>query len=378
MEHPRVLKRVRAAQVDGLALFVGFGVAARGEDDAAGRAALEAHVHFGKALLFHGAHDGQKVGVQKRQHHLRLRVAKAAVVFDDLGAVLGEHEAEVEAALEGAPLGVHRLHRRQEDLPHAALSHVRRVEGVGGDGAHAAGVEAGVAVVGALVVHGRDHRHHGLAVGKGQHGHFRALQKLLDDHAVAALAKGVVAHGVPDRFLGLPRAFADQHALAQRQTVGLDHQRRRRVAHVGKRRFGIVKYLALGRGDAVLLHQALGKNFAGFDLGGARLGAEAGDAQRVQAIHAAHGQRVVRRDHGEVDAVFRGEARHALYVRGLDVHALRVLRDAAVARQGVNGFCLGVLFQHADERVFAPAAANDHQLHRLPSPDPSGGTGARR
>ena len=165
-----------------------------------------------------------------------------------LGPSLVSMRPEVEAALEGAPLGVHRLHRRQEDFPHAALGYVRRVEGVGGDGAHAAGVEAGVAVVGALVVHGRNHGNHGLAVGEGEHGYFRAFQKLLDDHAVAALAKGMVAHGVPDRFLGLPRAFADQHALAQRQTVGLDHQRRGRAAHVGKRRFGIVKHLALGRG----------------------------------------------------------------------------------------------------------------------------------
>ena len=77
VEHPRVIKRVRAAQIDGLALFIGFGVAARGEDDAAGCAVLEAHVDLRKALLFHGAHDGQKVGVQKRQHHLRLRVAKS-------------------------------------------------------------------------------------------------------------------------------------------------------------------------------------------------------------------------------------------------------------------------------------------------------------
>ena len=50
-------------------------------------------------------HDGQQVAFQQRQHHLRLRVAEAAVVFNDLGAVRGEHQAEVKAALKGAALG---------------------------------------------------------------------------------------------------------------------------------------------------------------------------------------------------------------------------------------------------------------------------------
>ena len=44
----------------------------------------------------------EQVALQQGQHHLGLRVAEAAVVLDDLGAVLGQHQAEVKAALEGA------------------------------------------------------------------------------------------------------------------------------------------------------------------------------------------------------------------------------------------------------------------------------------
>ena len=57
------------------------------------------------------------------RHHLGLRVAKAAVVLDDLGAVGGQHQAKVKAALKGAALGLHGGHGRQENLLHAAVGH---------------------------------------------------------------------------------------------------------------------------------------------------------------------------------------------------------------------------------------------------------------
>ena len=75
-------------------------------------------------------------------------------------------QAEVQAALEGAALGVHGMDGGQEDLFHALGGDLRGVVGVRGNGAHAAGVQAGVVVVGTLVVHGRHHGLDHLAVGK--------------------------------------------------------------------------------------------------------------------------------------------------------------------------------------------------------------------
>ena len=56
---------------------------------------------FSSVPLVQALHDVQQVAFQQGQHHLRLRVTKAAVVLDDLRAVRSEHQAKVEAALEG-------------------------------------------------------------------------------------------------------------------------------------------------------------------------------------------------------------------------------------------------------------------------------------
>ena len=63
-------------------------------------------------------------------------------------------KAKVEHSLEGAALRLEGGHRGQEDLLHTAAGHLGRVVGRGGDGAHAAGVGALVAVKGPLVILG--------------------------------------------------------------------------------------------------------------------------------------------------------------------------------------------------------------------------------
>jgi hypothetical protein len=58
-----------------------------------------------------------------------------------------------------------------------------------------------------------------------------------------------------------------------------------------------------------------------------------------------------------------GKAHHAVYILGADGHAHGVGGDAAVARQGVYGFDIFILFQRLYNRVLPPAAADDHNVH---------------
>ncbi|MPM84951.1 hypothetical protein SDC9_132027 [bioreactor metagenome] len=53
----------------------------------------------------------------------------------------------------------------------------------------------------------------------------------------------------------------------------------------------------------------------------------------------------------------------AVDIRGADRHALGVRRHAAVAGQRVNSIYPRVFAQLFQQRVFAPAAANDHEIH---------------
>ena len=343
------------------------GIAAGGQDDAGGGAVGPLNLQVCQSLILYGLHDGQQVGFQQGQHHLGLGVAKAAVVLDDLGTLGGQHQAKVQTALEGAALGPHGRQSGQEDGVHADLGHVGSVVGVGSDGAHAAGVEAGVVVSGPLVVHGGHHGPDGGAVGKGQHADLRTGQKLLDHDLVAGVAEGFVLHDGLDGVLRLNQILGDQHALAQRQAVGLDDDGEGGGFQILQRLGGVVEDLVAGGGDAVLLHQVLGEHLAGLDAGGLGIRAEAGDARLVKPVHAAQGQGIVRSHHSEIDIMGLGEVHDGGNVLGTDLRdAHRVLGDAAVAGQGVDGLHAGIFFQFLDNGVLAATAADDQKIHGSP------------
>ena len=80
----------------------------------------------------------------------------------------------------------------------------------------------------------------------------------------------------------------------------------------------------------------------------------------MELVHAAQGQGVVRGHDGEVNGVGLGEVHDFPDVLGPDGRdAHRVLGDAAVAGESVDGFNLGVLFQLFDDGVLAASAADD-------------------
>ena len=94
-----------------------------------------------------------------------------------------------------------------------------------GIGAHAAGVGAALAVEGALVILGAAEQQAGLAIAKREQRGDLALQEFLDHHPRAGGAEPA-AQGVVDGGLGLAQGRGDDHALAGRQAVGLDHEGR--------------------------------------------------------------------------------------------------------------------------------------------------------
>ena len=301
----------------------------------------------------------QQVAFQQRQHHLRFGVAEAAVILDDLGAVRGEHETEVQTALEGAALGVHGADGRQEDLFHALRSHLRGVVGVGSNGAHATGVQAGVVVVGALMVHAGDHGLDHLAVRKAQHADLRPGEELLYHHMVAGCAELFVQHDLLDAVGSLLLVFADEHALAQCKAVRLDDHRVLTLgADVIHDLCGVIEGLVLCGGDAVFLHQVLGEHLGGLDAGSGLVRAKGGDACLCQRIHHAQCKGVVLRHHNVIELFFHCKAHHGIHIGGLDVFALGVIADAAVARCAPDLAAVGALFQCLDDGVLAAAAAH--------------------
>ena len=89
-----------------------LGITPGGEDDAAGALLRELHLDLTELFLGDGPHDREEVTFQERKNNLGLRISEAAVVFDDLRTVFGNHQSKIQAAFKGTPFRVHCTDRR--------------------------------------------------------------------------------------------------------------------------------------------------------------------------------------------------------------------------------------------------------------------------
>ena len=167
--------------------------------------------------------------------------------------------------LNGASHLLHGAQGRQHELVHrlpwrdlVGEDRHRRI------GAHAAGVRALVAVEGALVVLRRGERDRGLAVAQREERDFLAGEKFLDHDLGAGRAEAAAEHHV-DRGFGFGDRLRDHHALAEREPVGLDDDRRALRAHVGLGGRGGGEALIGGGRDAVFPAQVLGEALRAFE-----------------------------------------------------------------------------------------------------------------
>ncbi len=144
------------------------------------------------------------------------------------------------------------------------------------------------------------------AVGQHKHRHFDAFEKLLDDHSSRGRTKLTVEHFGEFVFRFL-QVIEYQHTFTSRKTIGLEHIR---SFHAFKELETFVEVLlvhlkALGRRNAIFLHEVLGIGFRTLQLGAALVGTD--DFHSLQGIivleeiHDAIHQRLLRADHDQVN-----------------------------------------------------------------------------
>ena len=290
-----------------------------------------------------------------------LGIAKAGIELQDLGAVLGEHEAAVEAAGVGDALGGELGHHALLDIDHLGKL-VGRDHGHGAVDAHAARVGAEVPVQRALVILGGGQRHQRLAVGQGQQRALRPLHHLLDHDGGARLAKRAREALVDalERFLG---GLGDNDALASSQAVGLDHDGSADLAHVGRARLLVGEAAVGGGGHAGTLHDLLGKLLGALHLGGLAVGAKRRDASGAHRVGDARNQRGLRANDHKANVMPRspgGNALGRLRVKvchlGGGVHAAVAGSDPHLA--GARG-----LRQLGQKRVLAPTGTQKKNVN---------------
>jgi len=264
----RIAARRLGEAADFRALHRLAGISLGGEHDGNRAVRIPAQVEAVEHAVARGQQRRQQIAHQSRQQRLAFGVAEADIVLDELRPLARQHQPGIEHALEGPPLRRHALDRRHDDTVHD-LAFERRGEARRGRiGAHAAGIGSGVALADALVVPRRGERQRMRAVDQREEARLLALEKLLDDHFCPGGAEALRHHGLVDGRFRLGDARRHGDALARRQPVGLDDDRRAALADE-RLRLDRVAEAAIGSGgDAVFGAEILGEALGALERGG--------------------------------------------------------------------------------------------------------------
>ena len=339
-----------------------------------GSASIPIQLHvFQTAGLGSSPQHIQKVRFEAHQNRLGLGVSHAAVEFERLDLALRvDHQSGIQEAGVRNTILLHSLERGQDDLAHGAGMDLGRDHRCGRIGTHAARVGALVAVQQALVVLAGGQWHHILAITQDHEAGLFAIQKFLDHHArhgLPALAR-VVHH--PQRVVeqhevnggvGFIQRHRHDHALASRQAIGLDDDGRTHAFHIGMRLHRVSECLIRRRGDAVALHECLGKRLGAFQLRGRPSGTEYAQPMGAEFVHHTGRQRTFGADHGHADLVLVSPLAQRHHVGDGHVLESTVQRSATIARRHVNHLNLVRLRQLPGKSVFTPAATNHQNIH---------------
>ncbi len=191
MEDLHALDLASGLQIADLrSLGIGARIALGGHDDRERRLGAPARRHAAEHAVAGGLHQQQQIVLETHDEDLRLGIAEAHVVFDELRPLGRDHEPGIEHAAIGRALRAERPDGRFHDLAEDALCELGREDGGRRVSAHAARVGAPVAVVSALVVLRARQRQHGLAVHEGEIAGFVAFEELLDHDRFAGGPEG--------------------------------------------------------------------------------------------------------------------------------------------------------------------------------------------
>ena len=237
--------------------------------------------------------------------------------------------------------------------------------------AHAAGVQALVAVQRAFVVLRRRKQFRRFAVAERVQGNLHAFEKFLNDHVRARRAKGLADHDFVHGLFRLGHVGANQNAFAQREAVGFHHAFAASAGGKFLRGGNVVERSGAAVGMPYFSMNFWEKTLDDSNCAAFWFGPQILQAVFLEQIHDAQRQRVVRADDGEINflllregeqlrQIFRAELTHST---SCAVFRESFLRDAGVARRAPHLRDVRRLRQFPDQRVFASARTDDENFH---------------
>jgi hypothetical protein len=337
----------------------GPGIAVGGHDHRHARLVTPRRRIDGVESTVHGrVEEVEQARVETDHEGLALGIAETGVELEHLGPLGGEHEPRVEHAVERHLRAAHGMDGGHEDPGLDVGQHVGVDEWRRAVGPHAAGVGAGVAVVGGLVVLEGRQCHDRAAVGDRQHAHLDAVEPLLDEDALAG--RGAVRVG-GERVHGLQRRGAvrtHEHPLAGREAVGLHDDRHVLAGLEILARPGRRGESAEHRGGHVAAMQdLLAEDLAALEPRGLGRGAEGAESRGAEGVDDAGDERRLGTDDGQIDGAISRRRDESSDVGGGDGHVLGDGGGARIARRTEH--FRAVAGEFPGEGVFTAPAADD-------------------
>ena len=307
-------------------------------------------------------HQVERLRAQTHHQHLTFRVPKAAVIFHEARLSVFDHKARVEHALVGHAAFGHFRHGWFDDLVHGLLDHAVCHHRSRGIGAHAARIEACIAVTHAFVILRCAHGQDVLAITEDKPRGLFALHEFLNHDLRARAAKGAAKH-VVNRVQCRLLVHGDDHTFARGKPVGFDHNRRALVADIGFGGFcGIKPGIACcwrARGVANFFGKALG----GFELCRRFRRAKGQHTCGAQLICDTCGQRRLRANDHEINRVFFDETHHRRAIVDVKAGAFGNRCDTRVAGRDDQLVAFRVLQGRPCQRMLTATAAQNQNIH---------------
>jgi hypothetical protein len=251
------------------------------------------------------------------------------------------------------------------DVAHDPRGHIRRGEWTRCERAHPTRIRPAIAIEHALMVFGRRQRNRTRAIGEDEKRQFAADEIFLDHELGTGVAKSAIDHRGCDRRFGFGACCRDHDALSGGKAVGLDHDGESEFVATDDLHRGVggLANLSARCGDPVAGHERLRERLARFERGRRLRRAEDQPPVFMKPIDDTATERQLGTDDREVDRFARGECDERVGIRGVGTHDPCERRDARVAWRA-HDLGDGALTREApDQRMFAPAAADDQDLH---------------
>ena len=140
-------------------------------------------------------------------------------------------------------------------------------------------------------------------------------------------------HVVQGQF-GIGQRHCDDDALARREAVGLDHDRRAMLAHVSERGAEFGEHGVACGGNVVASEKILRECLGAFQLRRDSARAEAAQARRAEAVDHSDRERRFRADHGQRDIFIDRQREQAIDIGDCD---LRIAHAGFARGAGVAG-----------------------------------------